>query len=355
MSEFTITSIEKGQRLDKFLITKLPDQSRSQTQKRIKAGGILVNNKKPTIHQFLKENDVITVTQTPLSNTRAHPFLPAVCDSRQTGVGAHLFKKAAPGESKLKSLFKKFKKATQPSKRAAEAFMPRLKIIEDTGHYIVINKPAGLLVHEAPGSQEPTLVDIILKKYPKIAKVGEDPLRPGIVHRLDREVSGLLVIAKTQDMFDHLKKQFKSRQIKKEYTALVYGAPQKPEGEISFNIDRSETIDYKMAAVPTHEERGRRAITEFEVTEHMGNYTLLKIKPKTGRTHQIRVHLNAYGLPIVGDLVYKPKKLKTKIKMDRIFLNAHYLSFKDLDDKLKEFTISLPANLENILAKLRIS
>jgi len=333
MSEFTITSIEKGQRLDKFLITKLPDQSRSQIQKRIKAGGILVNNKKPTIHQFLKKNDVINISV-------AQASLPALADKTARG------QFNLPAQAAVPEL---------PQQKETQAQRPALGIISDTDHYIIINKPAGLLVHEAPGSQEPTLVDIILKKYPKIAKVGEDPLRPGIVHRLDREVSGLLVIAKTQDMFDHLKKQFKSRQIKKEYTALVYGAPQKPEGEISFNIDRSETIDYKMAAVPTHEERGRRAITEFEVTEHLGNYTLLKIKPKTGRTHQIRVHLNAYGLPIVGDLVYKPKKLKTKIKMDRIFLNAHYLSFKDLDDKLKEFTISLPANLENILAKLRIS
>jgi len=311
MSEFTITSIEKGQRLDKFLITKLPDQSRSQIQKRIKAGGILVNNKKPTIHQFLKKNDVINISV-------AQASLPALADKTARG------QFNLPAQAAVPEL---------PQQKETQAQRPALGIISDTDHYIIINKPAGLLVHEAPGSQEPTLVDIILKKYPKIAKVGEDPLRPGIVHRLDREVSGLLVIAKTQDMFDHLKKQFKSR----------------------LNFDRSETIDYKMAAVPTHEERGRRAITEFEVTEHLGNYTLLKIKPKTGRTHQIRVHLNAYGLPIVGDLVYKPKKLKTKIKMDRIFLNAHYLSFKDLDDKLKEFTISLPANLENILAKLRIS
>lgn len=320
MSKFTISSAEKGQRLDKFLVKKLPDQNRSQIQKIIKAGGVLINNKKPTIHQFLKKNDVININVAQVS-------VPELAD------------KTARGKFKL----------------PAQVSVPelRLNIITEKNNYIVINKPAGLIIHEASGHQEPTLVDIILKKYPQIAKVGEDPMRPGIVHRLDREVSGLLVIAKTQDMFDHLKKQFKGRQIKKEYTALVYGVPQKPEGEISFNIDRSETIDYKMAAVPTHEERGRKAVTEFEVIKRLGNYTLLKIKPKTGRTHQIRVHLNAYGLPVVGDLVYKPKKLKTKIKMDRIFLHAHYLGFNDLDGKWKDFTISLPAKLEDVLAKLR--
>lgn len=320
MSEFTITPAAKGQRLDKFLTEKLPGHSRSQIQKLIKTGGVLLNDQKPTIHQFLKKNDVITVTQAPLSDTPTRPSLIA----------------------------RLFKKVTQAQKPAP------LNIIEDNEYYLIINKPAGLLVHEAPGSQEPTLVDLVLKKYPQIAKVGEDPLRPGVVHRLDREVSGLLVMAKTQDMFDHLKKQFKSRQIKKEYTALVYGVPQKPKGEITFNIGRSETIDYKMAAVPTHEKRGRIAITEFEVTERLGGYTLLKIKPRTGRTHQIRVHLNAYGLPIVGDQTYKPKKLKTKIKMNRIFLHAHYLGFKDMEDKWQAFTLPLPAELEGILAKLRL-
>lgn len=331
MSEFTITSAEKGQRLDKFLTGKL-NQTRSQIQKLIKQGGVLVDSEKPTIHQFLKENDVININVVQASR-RPRAML--------RGVPALADKTAL---SKFKSLFKKATQASEPA---------LLDIVEDNEHFLVINKPAGLLVHEAPGSQEPTLVDLVLKKYPQIAKIGEDPMRPGLVHRLDREVSGLLVIAKTQDMFDHLKKQFKGRQIKKEYTALVYGTPQKPEGEISFNIDRSETIDYKMAAVPSQEERGRKAVTEFEVIERLGNYTLLKIKPKTGRTHQIRVHLNAYGLPIVGDQIYKPKKLKAKIKMGRIFLNAYYLGFKDLNGEWKKFTVPLPNNLKDILTELR--
>jgi len=328
MSEYTVTNEQTGQRLDKFLSSQLPDISRSQIQKLIKSGEVLVNQDKPAIHQFLKQDDVININRArPAVGARPANNMPAYDNE------------TAPGQSNV------------PARAVAPEL--RLDIITDNEHCLVINKPAGLLVHEAPGHTEPTLVDLILKKYPKIRKIGEDPMRPGIVHRLDRDVSGLIVITKTQDMFDHLKKQFKSRQVKKEYTALVYGAPQKPEGEISFNIDRSETIDHKMAAVPTHEERGRKAITEFEVTERLGNYSLLNIKPQTGRTHQIRVHLNAYGLPIVGDLTYKPKKFKTKIKMDRIFLHAHYLGFKDLTDKWIEFTSPLPDELNNILTKLK--
>jgi len=180
-------------------------------------------------------------------------------------------------------------------------------------------------------------------------------MRPGIVHRLDKDVSGLLVIAKTQDMFDHLKQQFKSRKTQKEYFALVYGTPQRPEGEITFNIDRSETQGHKMAAVPTsgNGDRGRKAITEFEIIEQLGNYTYLNIKPKTGRTHQIRVHLNAFGLPIVGDSVYRPRKLKVTIVLDRIFLHAHRLAFEDLNGQFQEFDSPLPTKLQEILNTLK--
>ncbi len=327
MSNYTITKNSTGQRLDKFLTGKL-DITRSQIQKLIKNGTILVNNKPAIVHKFLKQDDVVTTDNQPI-----------VIKNEENDTNK---------ENIITTSFKKISNIFKPAQF-------KLVIIAETQDYLVVNKPAGLLIHEADGTNEITLADQLVKKYPKIKKVGENPIRPGIVHRLDREVSGLVAVAKTQDMFDHLKSQFKGRTIKKEYIALVYGAPQKNEDEINFNNSRRETKDFKMAAVPEHEERGRKSITGFEVLENIGNYTLLRIMPKTGRTHQIRVHLNAYGLPIVGDLVYKPKKLKTKIKMSRIFLHAQYLGFTDLDGKWVEFTLPLPEKLQNILDNLKKS
>jgi len=319
MTHHNITSEFSGQRLDKFLVTQFPDYSRSQIQKMIKSGQVSVNNKEPTVHQFLKINDTISIepTQDAVPTTASTPLpapLPVGALSRQ-----------------------------QP---------PAPEIIADTPNYLIINKPAGLIIHEAPGVNEPTLVDWLLEKYPELKKIGEDPSRPAIVHRLDKEVSGLMVVPKTQAMFDHLKSQFKTRQIKKEYMALVYGKPNKLEDEINFNIDRSVTAK-RMAAIPTKEARGRKAITKFEVLETFINYTLLKIIPETGRTHQIRVHLNAYGLPVVGDRIYKPKKLKKLLPIDRLFLHATSLGFFDLENERQEFESLLPTELENILKQLK--
>jgi 23S rRNA pseudouridine1911/1915/1917 synthase len=233
------------------------------------------------------------------------------------------------------------------------------KIFEDE-NYLVINKPAGLLVHGADHIQEPTMVDQLLKKYPSLIKVGDDPNRPGLIHRLDKSASGLLVIAKTQKNFDNLKKQFQKRTIGKYYTALVYGQIAKDEGKINFPIKRSSR-GYKMAALPlvakgTANTEGRQAITEFEVVKRFINYTLLKIKTKTGRTHQVRVHLSAYGHPIVGDDLYGTRKTKEKnrkLKLGRIFLVADELSFVDLHKEKKEFKIKLPPELRIFLKQIK--
>ncbi len=316
MSKYVVKEIDAGKRLDKFLNEKIEAITRSQLQKLIKNDGVIVNGEKTSVHRFLKINDEVKLVPLKQSKIKDNKV---IIDKKSKGP--------------------KYK----------------LEVIEKTKDYLIINKPAGLLVHEAPGFDETTLVDLVVKKYKDIKKVGDDPLRPGIVHRLDREVSGLMVIARNMDMFEHLKNQFKTRKTKKEYIALVYGAPQKHEGTINFNIDRSETVDYKMAAVPEHEGRGRKAITEFDLIEKLGNYSLLKLTPHTGRTHQIRVHLNAYGLPIIGDLIYHPKKLKTKIKMNRIFLHANKLGFTDCEGKWLEFEAKLPAELDEILKNLKNS
>ncbi len=233
------------------------------------------------------------------------------------------------------------------------------KIFEDK-NYLVINKPAGLLVHGAGHIQEPTLVDILLKEHPFLAKVGDDPGRPGLIHRLDKLTSGLLVIAKTQENFDNLKRQFQKRTIIKYYTALAYGQISKDEGEINFPIKRSPR-GYKMMALPQTVKgeanvEGRKAITEFSVIKRYLNYTLLKLKIKTGRTHQIRVHLSAYGHPVVGDDLYGSKKTKEKnkkLKLERIFLVADELSFIDLYGEKKEYKIKMPSELKILLKKIK--
>lgn len=234
------------------------------------------------------------------------------------------------------------------------------KKIYENQDYLVINKPPGLLTHGADHIKEPTLVDQLLKNCPETAKVGEDPSRPGIMHRLDRLVSGLLVIAKTQEAFDSLKKQFQTRTIKKYYTALVYGQIAKDEDEINFPIQRSSK-GHKMAALPLtrkgelHDE-GRHAVTNFFVTKRFINYTLLKVRLKTGRTHQIRVHLSAYGHPVVGDDLYSTKKTRVKNKklsLDRLWLVADQLAFTDLRGEVKKFTIELPEELKLFLLTIK--
>lgn len=233
------------------------------------------------------------------------------------------------------------------------------KIFEDE-NYLVINKPAGLLVHGADHIKEPTLIDQLLSAYPRLTRVGEDPKRPGLIHRLDKLVSGLMVIAKTPESFDSLKKQFQKRTIAKYYTALVYGQIAKDEDEINFPIKRSSK-GHKMAALPlttkgTVNITNRRAITEFEVAKRFISYTLLKVKTKTGRTHQVRVHLSAYGHPVVGDDLYGTKKTKIKnkkLKLERIFLVADKLSFVDLHGEKKEFKIKLFPELKIFLKQLK--
>ena len=194
--------------------------------------------------------------------------------------------------------------------------MKKYELIDKTEDYIVINKPTGLLTHGAPHTRGPALTDALVEDFPEIATVGDDPGRPGIVHRLDRLVSGLLVVARTQESFYNLKRQFQKRSIIKKYTALVYGQIEKPEDDINFPIERSSK-GHKMAAKPTtvkgeKNDAGREAITDFIVIKRFINFTLLEVRIKTGRTHQIRVHMAAYGHPLVGDELYGTKKTKVK-------------------------------------------
>jgi 23S rRNA pseudouridine1911/1915/1917 synthase len=311
-NKFKIKESEAGERLDKFLAANINKLSRSKIQKLIKENMVRVNGEKENAHYLLGSGDLIEIISL-----------------------------------KLKS------KKTEKIKAVR---MPKLKIISDTPEYLVIDKPAGLIAHGAEHIKEKTLVDLILKKYPKIARVGEDKNRPGIVHRLDKDASGLMVIAKTRASFKNLKKQFQERKVGKKYSALVHGQIKKDEGEINFPIERSSQ-GHKMAAMPftnkgENNEEGREAITFFHVEKRFINYTFLEAVIKTGRTHQIRAHLAAYGHPLVGDDLYGTNKNRLqnkKLNLNRIFLVARELSFKDLSGGKQTFKIELPSELKNLL------
>ncbi|MEI7742018.1 MAG: RNA pseudouridine synthase [bacterium] len=226
-----------------------------------------------------------------------------------------------------------------------------INIIAKTPDYIVIEKPSGLLVHpSAPGKIEPSLLDYLAKHFPATKKFG-DPTRPGLVHRLDKEVSGLMVIPRTKKMYEHLKTQFQDHTIEKHYTALVHGNVVKDEGEIKFKIARSSTRA-RMAARPAEEEEGREAYTLFTTLEHLVGSSLMDICIKTGRTHQIRAHFFAFNHPIIGDPIYRQKSTKLKRTPGRIFLHSSKLAFTDLKGERVEFKSKLPKELKEFLKAL---
>jgi 23S rRNA pseudouridine1911/1915/1917 synthase len=316
----TIKDKDAGQRLDKVLVERLSELSRSQIQKLIEQEAVTVNGKITSIHHFLKTGDrvvVATATKKPAVVTPAK---------------------------------KPSKKSLTPT------------IIADTDEYVVIDKPIGLLVHPTSKNETDTLVAWLLKHYPKIKKVGDDPTRPGIVHRLDRDVSGAMVIAKTPKAFTNLKNQFQERAVKKIYVALVYGNVPEP-GEITIPIGRS--TEGKFVAHPTSKgERllatDRFAKTEYTPIEWKKQYTLLQVEILTGRTHQIRAHLAAINHPIVGDTMYTPRSpmlhvRQRKVKVlhpGRIFLHATTLAFTDLAGVRQTFTTPTPEELEAFLEKI---
>jgi 23S rRNA pseudouridine1911/1915/1917 synthase len=223
-----------------------------------------------------------------------------------------------------------------------------LDIIYENKDFLIINKHSGLIVHPTTFKEINTLVNFLIEYCPQIKNVGDDKnLRPGIVHRLDKDVSGLMIIAKTQEAFDCLKKQFKERKVKKEYYALVYGDVKERKGVIDLAIGFSKRKS-KIKMTVFSQNKSKSAITEYEVLKKFLNFTLLKVKIKTGRTHQIRAHLNFIGHPILGDRIYKNKGLARKIKnkkLDRIFLHCFKLGFYDLENKWMEFEKEMPENM----------
>lgn len=289
-------------RLDKFLSAQIPDLSRSRLQNLIRAGHVLV------------DGEIVLKTGTSL----------------ERGMVVEV---TIPPAQKLDLV-------PEP--------IP-LNIIFENDDLMVIDKPAGMVVHPSAGHADGTLVHAALAHVPELLGVG-GVRRPGIVHRLDRDTSGLIVIAKNDRAHQWLQHQFKDRQVKKVYLALVDGEPPTPQGRIEAAIGRDHANRKRMMITTPH--KGRAATSEYKTIERFTQHTLVEVHPLTGRTHQIRVHLAFIGCPIVGDRVYGRRNVS--LSMNRHFLHAHKISFILPGEATpREFIAPLPSELKNILRQLR--
>ncbi|MFC2010802.1 RluA family pseudouridine synthase [Chloroflexota bacterium] len=282
-------------RLDKYVSEQYPELSRTQTQKLIGDGYIKVNDRVAKAGLRLYVGDRLTISLPP----------PA------------------------------------PSSLLPEDIP--LDIIYENDDFLVIDKQAGLVVHPAPGQPSHTLINAVLSHLSSLPDTGNS-LRPGIVHRLDKDTSGLMLVAKNSTAHLNLANQFKAHSVVKAYLVLVKGLLTPEDGIIEAPIGRDRRHRERMAVVA--EGKGREARTQYHVLNYTENYSLLEVRPETGRTHQIRVHLSAIGYPVVGDKVYGSKPAF----LSRQFLHASYLGFKlPATGKYIEFTSELPPDLAQAL------
>lgn len=234
-----------------------------------------------------------------------------------------------------------------------QSIFPEPKILYEDEDLLVINKPAGIIVHPTPNNiDNPSIASWFLQKYSFVSNVGEDQLRPGIVHRLDKETSGVLILAKNNLIFNYFKNLFKSRKIKKKYIALVKGEIRKQQGVIDLPLTRSKKSPIKRK-VTIKKDKGKIALTKYKVLKLYNGYTLLEIFPQTGRTHQIRVHLASIGFPVVGDKIYGKAKKLNKLNLPRHFLHAQTISFVLPSGGLIKVEAPLPEDLKKILQQLK--
>lgn len=290
-------------RLDVFIKKRIKQLSRAQIQRTIKEGRVLVNGKAAKASLKLKEGDLVEFSY-----------------------------QESPRQTDIK-----------PERIDFET------VYEDD-QILVVNKPPGLVVHPGAGVRSGTLVNGLICRYPEIAGVGSE-VRPGIVHRLDKETSGLMVIARSPDAYLSLRQQFEDRTIKKTYLALAHGRFRAKKGIIDLPVGRHVHHREKMSV---RTRKPRIAVTHFEVLEEFKETAFLALRPITGRTHQIRVHLSATGHPLAGDTRYGHSGQKQKEKYPRLFLHASKLSFvhPTKGEKL-EFESPLPTELQIILDRER--
>ncbi len=275
--ELTVRPDNAGKRLDSFLHEQLPEFSRSRIQSWIKEECVLVNGKSCRASYLLHGGELLSVTPAPL-----------------------------------------------PPLKAEAEDLP-LEVIYEDRSVIVIDKPAGMVVHAGAGHSRGTLVNALLHRFGALSSVNGD-LRPGIVHRLDRDTSGVLVVARTDAAHQFLAKQFQDRTVEKTYLGLVHGRMDYPSGQIIAPITRDPVRRTRMTAKLAS---GRSAHTEYRVLKEIGPFSLLEVQIKTGRTHQIRVHLSGIGHSIVGDRLYGAPASP----LGRFFLHAHRLRFLSPESK----------------------
>lgn len=306
-----LISEKSGERLDKFLAVHSPKFSRTRFQELIKAGDVKVNGKVVLKSGFsLKIGDKVVIP-----------------------------------EEKYSVDEKEFVVDPDPE-------IP-FDIVYEDKDIVVLNKQPGLIVHPTPNYRHHTLANALVARYPKIAGVGESPLRPGIVHRLDKDTSGLIVVAKNQKAFLFLKNQFVGRTISKTYIALVEGIPVKKEGVIQFQIRPSTSNRLKKVAVKKLDKSGKKSVraaeTDYKVRETVGDgFSLVEARPKTGRTHQIRVHLSAIGHPVVGDVMYGAKKISAR----RHMLHAYRLEFTAPNGRRLKLEAPMPDDMSSLIYSL---
>lgn len=295
---FKIESEFVGERLDQYLVKAFEDKSRSFITNLIKNGDVLVNGNQVKPGYSLKLNDQIYVA------------------------------------------------INEPKSLDLEPVNLDLDIVYEDSNLLVVNKPEGLVVHPAESYDGPTLVHGLLYQSDELSSIN-GVKRPGIVHRIDKDTSGLLIVAKNDIAHQRLSEAFSKHEVKRIYTALVYGKIDVPKGVIDMPIGRHRTNRLKMAVDP----EGKRAVTHFKVLEQFEKYTLIECELETGRTHQIRVHMAHIGYPIVGDPIYGPKDV---IGDTGQFLHAHTLTFvHPIKNEHMTFTVDMPESFKQMLNKLR--
>ena len=307
MAEHKLKVEELKTRLDKCLAQLLPQISRSQIQRDIEAGWVLVNGQKVLSPKFVVRLG---------NNLEYH----------------------------------------EPAKESSELKPTNspLKVLYNQNGLLIIDKPAGLVVHPGAGFKGESLASALLFHFKDIKVVGEDH-RPGIVHRLDKDTSGVILVAKTPEMYEYLKDAFAQRRVKKEYLALVWGKMEKPAGSIALPIGKSRQDFRKMTTKNPVEEKA--ALTEYRVLEELRDpktldfYSIIRVILHTGRTHQIRVHLASLGHPLIGDELYGGKKTRTEA-LGRQFLHAKKIGVKLPDETWVEAESDLPPDLKSFLKSL---
>jgi 23S rRNA pseudouridine1911/1915/1917 synthase len=298
--QLVVDADQDGRRLDRYVADSVTDLSRTYARQLIEDGHIRLNGRDARPSALVHAEDLVTVRRP----------------------------------------------VARPTDLVAEAIP--LTIVYEDADVVVIDKPAGMVVHPAPGHLSGTLVNALLARYPDITVSGN--LRPGIVHRLDRDTSGLLVSARNDAALHQIQAQQQARTMLKVYLVVVEGRLKEPEGLIDAPIARHTTDRTRMAIVAD----GRAARTRWRVLEELGDYTMVEARLETGRTHQIRVHFAYKSRPVLGDPLYGPRKARATFGLTRQFLHAHRLGFVlPSTGAWVEFESPLPTDLQTALEKLR--